>query len=449
MTSVAVRPNLLVVMADQLGAHVVDRDEGWVDTPHLDRLRRSGAEFTRATVTFPLCVPSRASLLTGRMPHELGVGGNRQGSAVAEPGARPDSMGHLLTAAGYDCAYAGKWHAISPSAPPDAGFEVLHPFGDRGLADAAVQWLRSRAEASRPFLLFASFDDPHSICEYARRQPMPYGDVDPGAARDAPPLPANFEPAPFEAEAVRFEKGAAQQTYGTAEYTPEEWRQYRAAYRRLVERTDAQLGRIFEALDESGLTDSTLVVFTSDHGDGDGAHRWNQKTALFEECVRVPLIVSGPGVLPGLRTDPVSAGLDVLPTLLEAAGAPEPAGLLGRPLPLVDDADGASDRVVGVETRFERADPPLTRGRAVYRGRYKYAVYSWGRHREQLHDVVADPGERRNLAVESAFDAVREDMRATLLQWCIDTDDHEFLKLVPLPADATEGTQERIFAVPY
>ncbi len=124
MTSAAARPNLLVVMADQLGAHVIDRDEGWVETPHLDRLRRSGAEFTRAAVTFPLCVPSRASLLTGRMPHELGVGGNRHGSAASEPGARPDSMGHLLTAAGYDCAYAGKWHAISPSAPPDAGFEV-------------------------------------------------------------------------------------------------------------------------------------------------------------------------------------------------------------------------------------------------------------------------------------------------------------------------------------
>ncbi|MBD8012048.1 MULTISPECIES: sulfatase [Microbacterium] len=457
------RPNLLVVMADQLGAHVIDRDEGWVDTPHLDRLRRSGAEFTRTAVTFPLCVPSRASLLTGRMPHELGVGGNRHGAADAEPGARPDSMGHLLTAAGYACAYAGKWHAISPSAPPDAGFEVLHPFGDRGLADAAVAWLRGRTDAARPFLLFASFDDPHSVCEYARRQPMPYGDVDPGAGRDAPPLPANFEPAPFEPEAVRFEKHAAQQTYGTAEYTPEEWRLYRAAYRRLVERADAQLGRILDALDDAGLTDTTLVVFTSDHGDGDAAHRWNQKTALFEECVRVPLIVSGPGVVAGPRTSPVSAGLDVLPTLLEAAGVPVPAALHGRALPFADPADaGAADvdpidgsghppsgRIVGVETRFERADPPLTRGRAVYRGRYKYTVYSWGRHREQLHDVVADPGERRNLAVESTFDAVREQMRASLLQWCIDTDDQEFLKLVPLPAAAEPGTQERIFAVPY
>lgn len=442
------RPNLLVVMADQFGAHVIDRDEGWVDTPHLDRLRRSGAEFTRAAVTFPLCVPSRASLLTGRMPHELDVGGNRHGSAVGEPGARPDSMGHLLAAAGYDCAYAGKWHAISPSAPPDAGFEVLHPFGDRGLADAAAKWLRRRAEAHRPFLLFASFDDPHSVCEYARRQPMPYGDVDPGAVRDAPPLPANFDPAPFEPEAVRFEKHAAQQTYGTAEYTAEEWRLYRAAYRRLVERADAQLGRILDALDESGLADSTLVVFTSDHGDGDAAHRWNQKTALFEECVRVPLVVSGPGVIPGERNEPVSAGLDVLPTLLDAAGAELPSHLRGRALPLGAGAE-ASDRIIGVETRFERSDPPLTRGRAVYRGRFKYTVYSWGRHREQLHDLVDDPLEQRNLAVESAFDPLREEMRACLLTWCAQTDDREFLKLLPLPGAADSTLRDKIFAVPY
>lgn len=85
----------------------------------------------------------------------------------------------------------------------------------------------------------------------------------------------------------------------------------------------------------------------------------------------------------------------------------------------------------------------------MYRGRYKYVVYSWGRHREQLHDVVADPLEQRNLAVESAFDEVLEQMRGCLLQWCLDTDDREFLKLVPLPADAVPGTQERIFAIPY
>ncbi|UJP10072.1 sulfatase-like hydrolase/transferase [Microbacterium sp. KUDC0406] len=331
----APQPNLLVVMADQLGAHVIDRDEGWVDTPHLDRLRAQGAEFERAYVTFPLCVPSRASFLTGRMPHELGIGGNRRAELpLEEPGTRADSLGHLLSAAGYDCAYAGKWHATAASAPPDAGFEVVRPFGDRGLAEACAEWMRGRREAERPFLLITSFDDPHTICEYARRQPMPYGDVDPGEVRDAPPLPPNFLPAPFESEAVRHEKHAAQQVYGTGAYTCDDWRAYRAAYRRLVERADEYLGRLLTALDEAGLTDSTIVVFTSDHGDGDAAHRWNQKTALFEECTRVPLIVSGPGVVAGTRPHLASAGLDLLPTLLRAAGAAAPDGLHGMPLAL-------------------------------------------------------------------------------------------------------------------
>ncbi|MFE6997084.1 sulfatase [Microbacterium sp. NPDC057659] len=448
MTS-GVRPNLLVVMADQLGAHVIDRDEGWVRTPNLERLRADCAEFERAYVTFPLCVPSRASFLTGRMPHELGIRGNRRGDLPAvEPGTRSDSLGHLLSGGGYDCAYAGKWHATAPSAPVDAGFDVVRSFGDRGLADACADWLRGRGGQDSPFLFIASFDDPHTICEYARRQPMPYGDVDAGDVRDAPPLPSNFPPAPSEPEAVRFEKQAAHQVYGTAEYTTEDWRRYRAAYRRLVERADAYLGRLLDALDEAGLTDSTLIVFTSDHGDGDAAHQWNQKTALFEECTRVPLIIAGPEVIPGVRSDPVSAGLDLLPTLLRAAGLALPGGLHGAPLPL-EAVDAQHDRLIGAETRFERADPPLTRGRAIWWGDLKYAVYSWGRDREQLHDLRADPGERRNLAGEARFDGMRDEMRGRLLQWCLQTGDDEFLKFVPLPADAAASVHDEIFAVPY
>ncbi|MFC4137638.1 MULTISPECIES: sulfatase [unclassified Microbacterium] len=447
--SAAPQPNILVVMADQLGAHVIDRDEGWADTPHLDRLRARAAEFGRAYVTFPLCVPSRASFLTGRMPHELGIAGNRRAErSPTETGARPDSLGHLLSAAGYRCAYAGKWHATEASAPPDAGFEVVRPFGDRGLAEACADWLRGRQGAEHPFLLIASFDDPHTICEYARRQPMPYGDVERCDVRDAPPLPSNFLPAPFESEAVRHEKHAAQHVYGTAAYTSDEWREYRAAYRRLAERADAYLGQLLDALDEAGLTDSTLVVFTSDHGDGDAAHRWNQKTALFEECTRVPLIVSGPGVVPGGRSGLTSAGLDLLPTLLRAAGAAAPHGLHGRPRAL-DAGEDPSDRVIAAETRFERADPPLTRGRAIWCGDHKYVVYSWGRYREQLFDLRNDPGEQRNLAVESRFDRLRDELRAKLLAWCRQTGDEEFLKFVPLPADAPESVREEIFAIPY
>lgn len=444
------RPNLLVVMADQLGAHVIDRDEGWVRTPHLDRLRAEGAWFERAYVTFPLCVPSRASFLTGRMPHELGIRGNRAADAPPiEPGVRPDSLGRLLTAAGYDCAFGGKWHATSPSAPPDAGFEVVRPFGDRGLAEGCAEWLRGRGDRQQPFLLIASFDDPHTVCEYARRQPMPYGDVDAGAVRDAPPLPANAAPAPFEPEAVRFEKHAARHMYGTDDYSPDDWRLYRAAYRRLVERADAYLGRLLDALDEAGLRESTLVVVTSDHGDGDGAHQWNQKTALFEECTRVPFLVAGPGVVPGERPELTSVGLDLLPTLLRATGVQIPADLPGVPARLGDDEGVDPDRVIGAETRFDRSDPPLTRGRAIWQGRYKYTVYSWGRHREQLHDLHADPLEQRNLALEARFDEVRERMRSHLLDWCRSTGDDEFLKFLLLPVDAPSHVHDEIFAIPY
>ena len=249
---------------------------------------------------------------------------------------------------------------------------------------------------------------------------------------------------------MRFEKLAAQHVYGTAEYTPDEWRLYRAAYRRLVERADAYLGRLLDALDAAGLRESTLVIVTSDHGDGDGAHGWNQKTALFEECTRVPLIASGPGVVPGVRADLVSVGLDLLPTLLREADESAPDGLHGVPLDLYDDVEPAPvDRVIGAETRFERADPPLTRGRTIWQGAYKYTLYSWGRYREQLHDLRADPMEQRNLAVESRFDDLRDRMRAALLAWCRRTGDDEFLKFLVLPADASTRVQEEIFSVPY
>ncbi|MCW4460019.1 sulfatase-like hydrolase/transferase [Microbacterium sp. MPKO10] len=490
------RPNILLIMADQLGAHALDRDSEFVQTPNLDRLAASGAVFERAYVTFPLCVPSRASMLTGRMPHELRISGNsaRSRDGGSEPARHPDSLGHVLGAAGYDCAFAGKWHATQPSAPPDVGFEMLRPFGDVGLADDCAAWIGERADAEDPFFLCASFDDPHTICEYARRQPMPYGDTTEVPLREAPPLPENFEPAPFEPEAVRYEKHAAQPMYGTGDYTPDDWRAYRSAYRQLIERVDGYVAQLLSALESAGLRENTIVIFTSDHGDGDASHRWNQKTALFEECTRVPLFVSGPGIRPARQTQPVSMCLDLLPTLCTLAGVEVPvsaelgASLLvpsepeSPPTVLPAGADSAHatptsaplpreaydppsptgaaphqrlcrpqehDRSVVVETRFDRSDPPHTRGRALYSGRYKYVVYSWGRHREQLHDITSDPGERRNLAVESAFDGVVDDMRARLLEWCRKTGDSDALKYLVLPNSADDSIRREIFAVPY
>ncbi|WP_343869863.1 sulfatase family protein [Dactylosporangium roseum] len=447
----------MLIMTDQHAAHLLGcAGDEQVATPNLDALAAGGVRFTRAYTTFPLCVPARSSMVTGRYPHQLGVGGN-QGDGL-EPGRGGDSLGHLLHSAGYDCVFAGKWHARQPSASPADGFSVLAPFGDAGLAETSADWLRERAAAgpARPFFLTVSFDDPHSICELARAQHLPYGDVADAPVADTPNLPLNFGRHPYEPEAVRFEQAARASMYGTGEYQPDDWRRYRYAYRRLVERADANVGLVLDALAGSGLADDTVVVFTSDHGDGDAAHAWNQKTALYEECARVPLIVRRPGHYPAGQVcdEPVSVGLDLLPTLCAVAGVRPPEGLdgidWGR---LLSDADGhggpAGHREVVVETRFERADPPLTSGRALITERYKYVVYSWGRNREQLHDLREDPGEMRNLAVESRYAPVLDEMRERLLAWGLRTDDAGFLKRLVHPSSIPDEVVRRIFEVPY
>ncbi|MFI5694718.1 sulfatase [Kribbella sp. NPDC051586] len=446
--SVAAPPNILVIMADQWAAHALGcAGSTVVRTPNLDKLANAGTRFDRAYTTFPLCVPARASLISGRQPHELGVYGN-EGNADNAPGREKDSLGHWFAAAGYDCAYGGKWHAPEASAHQEDGFDVIHPFGDKGLAAAATGWLETRQNREAPFLLFVSFDNPHTICEYARDQHLPYGDVQPPAdIRDAPPLPANFATAPYSPQALAHERSAAEHVYGTSGFGPDDWRLYRHAYAQLIERTDQQIGIILTAMEQQGLADNTVVLFTSDHGDGDAAHGWNQKTSLQEESIRVPFLMKGPGVPRNhVSSQLVSVGLDLIPTLCGVAGVqnrPDAKGLNCLA------AQRAADEGLVVETAFLTTQHPSTLGRCFVGHRYKYTVYSWGKHREQLVDLVADPGELRNLAAESAFDAILEEFRMKLLDSCLKTNDTAFLKKLVLPPATESSVRDEIFAVPY
>jgi len=438
--------NILLIMADQFAAHALDRSrdtDAHFRTPNLDRLAAESTVFAQAYTPFPLCVPARSAMVTGRYPHQLGITSNAKGAnGAAEPGHGPESLGHWFAAHGYDCAYAGKWHARGASAETVDGFNPIHPFGDRGLVEACHSWLADR-DRDRPFLLVASFDDPHTICEYARSQPMPYGDVPHTPTAQAPPLPANFPPQPYAPVAVGVEAARAATVYGTAGFTPDEWRQYRAAYAELVERVDRRIGALLEGIDVS----RTAVVFLSDHGDGDASHGWNQKTALYQEAIRVPYLLHLPAVAPRTVDTPVAAVLGLLPTLCEVAGIDTPGGLAAvsalsetpAPVPVV------------VQTTFTDGPQggPVTTGRAVVAGRYKYTVYNWGLHREQLHDVVADPGEQRNLAVEAGSEEVLESMRAALFDWAVAHSDVAFLKKLVLPRSATVHQREEIFSVPY
>lgn len=442
------RSNIVVIMADQWAAHAMScAGSTVVHTPNIDRLAASGLRFERAYTTFPLCVPARSSLITGRYPHELGITGNSVDPKVG-PGRSQESLGHWFSAAGYNCAYAGKWHAPAASVSELDGFDAVHPFGDKGLVRASSEWLRARRSDGRPFLLFVSFDNPHTICEYARGQHLPYGDVRPPASvRDAPALPLNFANAPYSPQALNFEKEKAEAAYGTNHYTVDDWRLYRHAYAQLIERTDREIGTVLDALDRLGLTDDSYIIFTSDHGDGDAAHGWNQKTSLQEETIKVPLLISGPGISSGVvSSQTVSLGLDLMPTLCGIAGIPAPTGTRGINLL----AEGrATAECVTVETAFGAGTRPTTTGRAIVSTQYKYSVYSWGKHREQLVDLLADPGELQNLAEKSTYDEVLDSFREKLVNWCIDTHDDDFLKKLVLPTKTNGLVRDEIYAVPY
>ncbi|MEV6978790.1 sulfatase-like hydrolase/transferase [Kitasatospora sp. NPDC093806] len=435
------RPDVLVVLTDQQTADAMSAaGNPYLATPHMDELAAAGTRYRQAYCAQPLCAPSRASLLTGQLPSALGVTGN-EGALGGDGGNHGDSdgdsaggpqplLGRLFAEAGYDCVYGGKWHLPELDLPEGRGFRRLHPAGDdEGLARAAATFLSH--PRPRPFLLVLSFLEPHGICEWARGQAPKTGPLPaPPPVEHCPPLPANFPPAPYEARLPRLAQRAWAHTHPTAEWREDDWRRYRQAYYALVERVDANLGTVLAGLREhrrwSGR--ETVVAFTSDHGDGAGAHGWNQKWALFEESVRVPLLVSGPGLAAGAVSDRlVSTGPDLIPTLCDLAGLAAPPGLPGRSVRAPEPRE-----TVVAETRWELPGFNNALGRMIRDQRHKYVCYAWGDHREQLFDLAADPGEMVNLAVDARNSELLDRFRGLLAEHCARTGD-PFARFVPTP----------------
>ncbi len=420
------QPNFLVLFTDQQQAAAMScAGNPDLRTSNLDRIAAEGVRFTRAYSTFPLCGPCRASWATGRYPHQIGCMTN--GSSLPdEQIAR--SMGFRLRQQGYDAAWGGKWHVpsidLANGKAEQFGFDFVCGFNDKHLAEQSERFLRRRRGEQGPFLLVASFDNPHNICEHSRDQVLPWGEVDDGDPRDYPNLPKNFAPPAFEAAILQTRRSAMPPTaFG---YSLDRWRRYRHVYYRLCEKVDAQIGRVLNALDETGLSDNTVVMFLSDHGDMAGAHGMIQKSVLYEESARVPCIIRDPRRRDraGQTCDELTnCGIDLLPTLLDYAGAPADPDLPGISLRAVAQASGAAavrDHIV-CETRIDKTD---IQGRMVRTARHKYVLMHSGQYREMLFDMEDDPGEMVNLAVQRRFAGVLEEHRRLLLDWCLKTGDN-------------------------
>ena len=412
------RPNLILIMTDQQTASAMScAGNPYVHTPAMDALARDGVRMTRAYCAYPLSGPSRASMITGMIPSMIGAGDN---AVNPDREAMDRGLGHVISEAGYRCMYAGKWHVPTVYIPEDGtGFEKVCDMDDRSLADACDKALDAY-DGSKPLFLVASFLDPHEICEYARFESLPYGNLPPFSISDCPPLPSNFQKPTKAPEALDLERDAAPRTHDIYTYGEDDWRGYLYAYYRLVERVDVQIGRLVDVLKRRGLYDNSFIMFCSDHGDGAAAHQWNQKWCLYEESVNVPVILKAPAGKGPAGTVNAEAlcntGTDIYATFCDYAGiSPDPEIYIGKSLRGVAEGTRAvlHDKVF-VETYLSSAE---IHGWAIETPRYKYVMYQWGRNKEALYDLENDPGEMVNLIDEPSCREIVKQMHRDLLEW--------------------------------
>lgn len=416
----AQQPNIVFIMTDQQTAQAMSCvDDTYVNTPNMDRLAKDGIRFSNAYCAAPLSGPSRFATFTGVPPGSERMLENHKPFPEK---LKRKSLGNMVVAAGYECVYAGKWHIPTASLPndnQDFGFRSIHDHNDYGLAESCVDFLKQKHE--KPFFLVASFDNPHNICEYARHQNLPFAEIAEPDLDECPNPPVNFSPAPYEAEIIRLEQQVHFPTYPVIDYSPDDWRRYLNAYYRLVELVDIEIGKIIDALIELNLYDDAVVVFTSDHGDGAAANKWNQKSALFEEIVNVPLIIKAPDLYDKNidKLQLVNTGLDIFPTICDYASASVPEHCKGKSFrQLVEkETDKELHDFIVTETQFDKSP---TRGWMVRTPQYKYVLYDKGKYREQLFDISNDRIERRNLAIERQFTEILDQHRQLLNIWIED-----------------------------
>lgn len=446
-------PNIVVIQADQMAAQALGAygDEA-ARTPHMDALAAEGAVFDRAYCNTPLCAPSRASMMTGTMPSELGCHDNGDDFASSVP-----TFAHHLRNAGYHTALVGRMHFIG--ADQHHGFEERLttdvypadldmvpdwdlPFDqklqwyhdaeavfDAGVSKASVQqdfddevgfrslrhlndrvranrWAESQGEQPQPFLMVTSFIHPHDPYEPPQEHWDRFAEVD-------IPDPAHPEVPAAEAD-PHSHRLRAMSGFDLREPQIEEIRRARRAYYAAVSYIDDHVGRIRARLESLGLAENTVVIVTSDHGDMLGEKGLWYKMSPYEQSSRVPLIVHGPEHLvpTGRYRTPVSL-LDLMPTLLDLAGAPsqesEGSSVVGIARQETSGTLDPESRDVIIEYLAEgTVKPQLT----IVRGRYKYITCPGDP--EQLFDLEADPAELRNVAADPGYADVVASLRREL-----------------------------------
>ncbi|MDO7172303.1 sulfatase [Mariniflexile sp. AS56] len=439
------RPNILVIISDQHSGRVMSQ-VGYehVVTPGIDKLADEGVTFTRSYCTYPVCMASRASLITGFMPNKSNA------DLMAYP-----SIGKTIKEAGYSTAYFGKWHVSNTKikdVPEWHGFETYkREYNDSKTAALSIDFINKKHD--KPFFLVTSLLNPHDCCELARNISGLGDDYHDGAVEEnmpieeCPPLPINFKIPENEAEGFytrRTPDSTDKVNFGKhpVKYWEEkEWRQYMYGYDRLVEKMDDHILNIVNTLEKQGLLENTIVFYTSDHGDGHGSHEWNQKMNFYEESINVPFIISWKGHTKSGIIDSktlTSSGIDLYPTICEMAGVSIDKSLPGKNLStyiLKGEKQPKETRKYVVSELIQKEEnKPRGRefvGRMVVTEQFKYFLFDGGEHREQFFDLKNDSDELKPLIDSKKHQNEIAAHRQMLKDWIVKTSDDFPINKIP------------------
>ncbi len=432
--------NVVMINSDQHNPEFSGCYGGATRTPNIDRLAQKGVRFENAYCNYPLCAPSRASTFTGRYAHEIGAWDN----SSAYDGTLPD-WGHHLRDNGIHTALVGR---LDFTAGGDYGFEtVIEPVFRHGLdvtglcrgdylvrrekvgkkmwnvktriagqtpepdvatTDHAIDWLLHRRPSERPWVLTIGYYRPHPRWQ-PRRELFEYYR---GVLKRLPDK--------YYQQFDQLNHVEQVQSFYTCGYTQGDERlpDVHAAYHATVEELDEQVGRVLDALDECGARENTVLIYSSDHGEMARAHGAWGKVSLYEDSIRVPLIISGPGVPQGLTIRTPVSLIDLYPTINDLLGLER--GIFARGTSLMRVA---ADRDHAYDSAFVFAEshlyPRVSGSFAVRRGRWKLIEYV--DHPPMLFDLEEDPQELNNLVSDTNSDAVKDkllELRACLYSVC-------------------------------
>ncbi|MFQ6130445.1 MAG: sulfatase [Armatimonadota bacterium] len=471
------RPNVLIIMCDQLTASCLGCYGGPVPTPNIDRIAQEGVRFDNATCPTPFCSPSRASFVNGLYPHAHGIVLN---CGARQKGITPEDLTteKILYESGYATHFYGKWHLLGEPVPY---YTDMYKPSDYQ-RDMQETFDRVRAEDPQGFMPFYNWALPVEVAPALQKAVEALGDrwkdqrfagfitkmgrlklpledhldvrvanltVDRLKALEQKPFMVtcsfvaphdpNVAPSPYY---ERFSPGKLElpaNWQSHEELFERQWsrrivadlgepglREFLRVYYAMVALIDDQVGRVLEALEATGRAEDTILIFTADHGDMLGGHGmvWKSTSAFFDEIARIPLLIRYPRRVKPRRSEMAACLTDMMPTILELLGRPIPQHVQGQSLaPFLtgarEDSEGRpfsfSERV-GAHPQGLREVRPGTQGSFMIRGQgWKYVRYAQGN--EFLYHLAEDPGETENLAGDPAYSERKAELAAEMDDW--------------------------------